>query len=56
MQEKLSYDVVENLRIVMGTLPEEQPLLKTEFKLLQDEVEVTLEDHMSNPYKLSRLY
>ena len=49
--EKLSYDVVENLRIVMGTLPEEQPLLKTEFKLLQDEVEVTLEDHMSNPYK-----
>lgn len=51
MKEKLSYDVVENLRIVMGTLPEEQPLLKTEFKLLQDEVEVTLEDHMSNPYK-----
>jgi hypothetical protein len=51
MQDKLSYDVVENLRIVMGTLPEEQPLLKTEFKLLQDEVEVTLEDHMSNPYK-----
>ncbi len=51
MQDKLSYDVVENLRIVMGTLPEERPLLKTEFKLLQDEVEVTLEDHMSNPYK-----
>ena len=51
MQDKLSYDVVENLRIVMGTLPEERPLLKTEFKLLRDEVEVTLEDHMSNPYK-----
>ena len=51
MQDKLSYDVVENLRIVMGTLPEEQPLLKTEFKILSDEVEVTLEDHMSNPYK-----
>jgi len=51
MQENLSYDVVENLRKVMGTLPEETPKIKTDFKSFADEVEVTLEDHSANPYK-----
>lgn len=51
MQDKISYEVVDNLRKVMGTLPEEQPNLKTNFKTLSSEVEVTLEDHMCNPYK-----
>lgn len=48
---KTSYDVVENLRKVMGTLPEETPEIKTHFHALEEEVEVTLEDSMSNPYK-----
>ena len=51
MKEISSYEVVDNLRKVMGTIPEEQPELKTDFKVMKDEVEVTLEDHMSNPYK-----
>ena len=51
MKEALSYEVVDNLRKVMGTLPEEQPELKTDFKQLNKECEVTLEDHMRNPYK-----
>ncbi len=51
MGKNLSYDVVENLRKVMGTLPEEAPKIKTEFKSLKEDVEVTLEDHMENPYK-----
>ena len=51
MSKKLSYDVVENLRKVMGTLPEEAPAVKTNFRQLEKEVEVTLEDHMENPYK-----
>lgn len=50
-KEISSYEVVDNLRKVMGTIPEEQPELKTSFKVMKDEVEVTLEDHMSNPYK-----
>jgi hypothetical protein len=50
-KEALSYEVVDNLRKVMGTLPEEQPELKTDFKQLHKECEVTLEDHMCNPYK-----
>ena len=53
MQEKQNheYDVVDNLRKVMGTAPEEQPTLKTNFKTLASEAEVTLEDSMANPYK-----
>lgn len=51
MKEISSYEVVDNLRKVMGTLPEEQPQLKTDFKQLHKECEVTLEDHMCNPYK-----
>ena len=51
MKEISSYEVVDNLRKVMGTLPEEQPQLKTHFKQLFSECEVTLEDHMCNPYK-----
>jgi len=51
MEDKLSYEVVENLRKVMGTLPEERPPVVTEFHDMIDEVEVTLEDHMTNPYK-----
>ena len=50
-KEISSYEVVDNLRKVMGTLPEEQPQLKTHFKQLFSECEVTLEDHMCNPYK-----
>ena len=50
-KEALSYEVVDNPRKVMGTLPEEQPELKTDFKQLHTECEVTLEDHMCNPYK-----
>ena len=48
---KTSYDIVENLRKVMGTLPEETPEIKTDFFDLNSSVEVTLEDSMSNPYK-----
>lgn len=48
---KLSYEVVENLRKVMGTLPEERPPVITNFHDMLNEVEVTLEDHMTNPYK-----
>tara|TARA_Y100000296_G_scaffold70572_1_gene85342 strand:+ start:783 stop:1601 length:819 start_codon:yes stop_codon:yes gene_type:complete len=51
MSKKIGYDVVENLRKVMGTLPEEAPKIKTDFKHLNKDVEVTLEDHMQNPYK-----
>ena len=50
-EQKLSYEVVENLRKVMGTLPEERPPVVTEFHNMSDEVEVTLEDNMTNPYK-----
>ena len=51
MEEKLSYKVVENLRKVMGTLPEERPPICTEFHKMKDEIEVTLEENMTNPYK-----
>jgi len=51
MEQNLSYEVVENLRKVMGTLPEEKPQIKTDFRLFAQEVEVTLEDHSANPYK-----
>ena len=36
MSKKIGYDVVENLRKVMGTLPEEAPKIKTDFKHLNN--------------------
>lgn len=47
----LTYEDIDNLRKVMGTLPSEKPTKRTDLKTFNDSVEVTLEDHSSNPYK-----
>lgn len=47
----LSYSEVDELRKVMGTLPSERPIKRTDLKTFDDSVEVTLEDHSLNPYK-----
>lgn len=47
----LSYSEVDELRKVMGTLPSEKPVKRTELKTFEDSAEVTLEDHSANPYK-----
>lgn len=49
MEQKENY--VENLRKVMGTLPSEQPDKSTNFKTMDESMEVTLEDYSNNPYK-----
>jgi len=47
----LSYSEVDELRKVMGTLPSERPIKRTDIKTFDNSVEVTLEDHSLNPYK-----
>lgn len=49
--ENLSFDAVENLRKVMGTLPSERPVKSTNIKNFESECIVTLEDSSENPYK-----
>lgn len=49
--ENLSFEHIENLRKVMGTLPSEKPKKKTKILSLNESIEVTLEDCSENPYK-----
>lgn len=49
--ETENYLKFQNLRKVMGTLPSEKPIKKTEFKTLDESLEVTLEDYSTNPYR-----
>jgi hypothetical protein len=51
MKETEQIDKFHQLRKVMGTLPSESPQEKTEFKSLEDSIEVTLEDYSTNPYR-----
>ena len=46
-----SYETIENLRKVTGTLPSERPEKKTDIKSLKDSLDITVEDHSKNPYK-----
>ncbi len=48
-EQKLSYEVVENLRKVMGTLPEERPPVVTDFHDMLSEVR----GHTRGPYDKS---
>jgi hypothetical protein len=47
----LTYNEVDDLRKVMGTLPSERPTKRTDLKTFEESVEITLEDHSANPYK-----
>lgn len=49
--ENLTFQQVEDLRKVMGTLPSERPLKKTNIVDISESIEVTLEDSSENPYK-----
>lgn len=42
---------IEDIRKVMGTLPSEHPVVRTDIEALKDVLEVTLEDSSENPYK-----
>jgi len=52
VSDKLTYERIEAIRIVSGTLPSEQPARRTEYlPLTPENIEVTLEDYSANPYK-----
>lgn len=45
------FQKIHELRKIMGTLPSERPVKKTEFKTLEQSLEITLEDYSTNPYR-----
>jgi hypothetical protein len=47
----LSYEYIENLRVVAGTLPSETPKKNTKLIKINDSIEVEMVDHNLNPYK-----
>lgn len=51
MNKNISFEVIENLRKVTGTLPSERPQKKTVLRPFEESLEVTIEDHSNNPYK-----
>jgi|GEM_PF-3185227 len=51
MNNKLTYEFIENLRKSAGTLPSEYPEKRTNILNLEESIEVELVDHNANPYK-----
>lgn len=44
-QNNLSFEAIENLRKVTGTLPSERPQKKTNLRSFMESLDVTIEDH-----------
>lgn len=46
-----SFETIENLRKIAGTLPSERPKKMTNIKYINESLEIELIDHNKNPYK-----